>query len=192
MGTLETAAKKQRRMSAVQQAILATVAVSGLLAVAMVAGNTIQLLRKIPRFKKQFRYRSDKILTRLAQDKFITFEERRGKRYVRITSEGSRQLMLRGNELIRLATKPKRWDKRWRVVIFDIPEYRRSIRDSLRTTMRRFGFYRLQDSVWVYPYDCEDVVALLKTDLRAGASVLYMIVEKMENDRHLKEHFLLR
>lgn len=55
--------------------------------------------------------------------------------------------------------------------------------------MQSFGFYRLQDSVWVYPYDCEDVIGLLKTNLGLGSAVLYMIVEKIENDRRLREHF---
>ena len=88
--------------------------------------------------------------------------------------------------------KRKRWDKHWRVIIFDIPERRRGTRDRLRIVMREAGFYRLQDSVWLYPHDCEDFVTLLKADLKIGAAVLYMVVEKIENDSKLKEHFLLR
>lgn len=48
---------------------------------------------------------------------------------------------------------------------------------------------RLQDSVWIYPYDCEDLVALMKADLRIGADVLYMIVERLERDKYLRRHF---
>jgi len=179
-------------MGKVQQAMLATIALSGLIAVMMIAPNTLQLLGKIPKFKKQFKYRSNNILTRLAQGGYIIFEERHGKKYARITPSGSRALLLRGQQLSALLIKPKRWDKRWRVVVFDIPEYRRNVRDSLRSMMRGFGFYRLQDSVWVYPHDCEDVIALLKAELKTGASVLYMIVERIENDQHLKEYFLVR
>jgi len=53
-------------------------------------------------------------------------------------------------------------------------------------------FFRLQDSVWVFPYDCEDFMALPKADLRVGRNVLYVIVEKIENDKHLNEHFGLK
>ena len=87
------------------------------------------------------------------------------------------------------AEKKRRWDKRWRVVVFDIPEKHRRTRDSLRSSMRELGFYRLQDSVWVYPHDCEEVVMLIKTEMRVGAALLYMIVEKLENDSKLREHF---
>ena len=49
--------------------------------------------------------------------------------------------------------------------------------------------YRLQDSVWVYPYDCEDIIGLLKTDIGVGKDLLYMIADEIENDRHLRENF---
>ena len=49
----------------------------------------------------------------------------------------------------------------------------------------------LQDSVWLYPYDCEDLVTLLKADLKIGNAILYIIAEKIENDSHLKAHYHL-
>lgn len=57
--------------------------------------------------------------------------------------------------------------------------------------MQNIGFYRLQDSVWLYPYDCEDFIALLKADLKIGNAILYMVVEKIENDAKIKTHFSL-
>ena len=192
MGTLEKDARHQRRMGKMQQAMLSAIELSGLVLVMMAAPNTLQLLGKLPVLNKKFRYRSNNILTRLAQDGYVVFEERAGKKYVRITPAGEKALALRGNKLLQQARERKRWDKRWRVVIFDIPERRRATRSALRALMISFGFYRLQDSVWIYPHDCEDVIALAKTELKTGASVLYMIVEKLENDRHLKDHFGLK
>ena len=63
------------------------------------------------------------------------------------------------------------------------------MRNQLRLFMREFGFVRLQDSVWIYPHDCEDVIALAKANFRIGWDVLYMIVEQLERDKHLREHF---
>ena len=76
--------------------------------------------------------------------------------------------------------------------MFDIPEKRRKTRDQLRMRMRGMGFFRLQDSAWVYPHDCEEIVGLLKTELRLGSTVIYMIVESIENDTRLREHFGIR
>ncbi len=192
MGTLEEAVRKRRRLGYVQQATLAAIGIAGILLVGMAAPNTLQLLGKIPGNKYRFKNQSAHILTRLACEGYITFQEKEGKRYARITEAGRRALAVRGNILGQQIQRKKRWDKRWRVVIFDIPEYRRQTRNRLRAMMRSFGFYRLQDSVWIYPYDCEDVIALVKTELKTGASVLYVIVEKLENDQHLRQEFFLR
>ena len=86
----------------------------------------------------------------------------------------------------------RRWDKRYRMVIFDIPQSRRGTRDRLRSLMRAAGFYRLQQSVWVHPYDCEELITLVKAELRVGGSVLYAIVEEIENDVRIKDHFGLK
>ena len=85
--------------------------------------------------------------------------------------------------------RPKKWDRKWRVIIFDIPEKKRNVRDHIRTLFKSAGFYLLQDSVWVYPYDCEDVLTLLKSDLGVGKDILYLIVDELENDKHLRESF---
>ena len=83
----------------------------------------------------------------------------------------------------------KRWDGKWRILIFDIPERRKILREKIRNTLHSVGFVRLQDSVWAYPYDCEDFVALLKADFRVGNDLLYMIVEELEGGRRLQEQF---
>lgn len=88
--------------------------------------------------------------------------------------------------------KKRRWNGRWRVVIFDVPERRRQTRDRLRDIMKEVGFVRLQDSVWVFPYDCEDFITLLKAELKIGVAILYMVVEQIENDKYLREHFGLK
>ena len=122
----------------------------------------------------------------------IEFERREGKSYARITPAGKRVLAFEEQKTALNNKKKRQWDKRWRVIIFDIPEKRRRTRDRLRITMRELGFAHLQDSVWVYPYDCEDLVALLKADLKIGAAVLYMVVEHIENDKRLRAQFALK
>jgi len=45
--------------------------------------------------------------------------------------------------------------------------------------------------MWIYPYDCEDFLALLKTDFRMGRNVLYIIADRVEADKKLRQHFNL-
>lgn len=85
--------------------------------------------------------------------------------------------------------KPKKWDGKWRILIFDISEKRKRDRDKLRFILRSIGFFKLQNSVWVYPYDCEDLINLLKTDLHIGKAILYIVADKIEYDINLKKRF---
>ena len=191
MGVLERKSRTNRRLGAFQTAALAVVAIGVVVFIASTAPNAAQLLRFFPGYKKgaRFNFQVKSALSRLVAKGLVVFVEKGGKRYARITEKGKHMLDL---ETARMqVVKKKRWDRRWRLVIFDIPERRRSVRIRLRKFMASCGFERLQDSVWTYPYDCEDLIALVKAEFRIGADALYLIVEQMEHDKHLREHFRL-
>ena len=190
MGDLERSARKERRLGAFQQAILYA-AVGGVMVAIGAVPDFSKIIKYYIKGKKnpRFNYHAKTVLGNLARRGFVMFEERDGRRYARITEKGKRVLQLETQKAEHL--KKRKWDRRWRVVTFDIPEKRRGVRSRLRYFMEEYGFVRLQNSVWTYPYDCEDLVALVKADLRIGTSVLYLIVERLENDKHLREHFKL-
>lgn len=193
MGIIEAGARKKRLYTNVQQALLVTVALTGVVLVAAIAPNAPAVLAKLPSIKRaQLRYQYKTALGRLAAQGHVTFEMRDGKRYARITESGRKVLAFEQEKTILSGTKKRRWNGRWRVVIFDVPERRRRTRDRLRNAMQEVGFVRLQDSVWVFPYDCEEFIALLKAELKIGSAILYMVVEHIENDKHLKAHFGLK
>ena len=108
--------------------------------------------------------------------------------YLRLTSKGEKQLRSLALSLA-APHRLRRWDKKWRILIFDIPERQSSGRKRLRMQLSSVGFVRLQDSVWVYPYPCDDFVSLLKAELRIGKDMLYMIVDSLEGDGYLRKHF---
>ncbi|MFH1178576.1 MAG: hypothetical protein V1711_02560 [bacterium] len=193
MGTIEISAQKKRRKGYIQQAILATVALSGVVLIAAIAPGVPAALAKLPSIKRaQLRARYRTALGRLAALGYITFEKQDGKSYARITDTGRKKLAFELEKKKLDLSKKRHWNGRWRVIIFDVPERRRNTRDRLRIIMQELGFVRLQDSVWVFPYDCEDFIALLKAELKIGTAVLYMVVEEIENDKHLREHFGLK
>jgi len=190
MGRLETASRKRKRKQDIQHAVLATIAISGLLAWAAIAPNTLQLLRYVPKDKFKFLYRTKTATARIVAKGLAVWVERDGKKYLRITEKGRKEFAFEQAK-VSLKNQKKKWDGRWRMVAFDIPERRRAVRFHLREIMREIGFTRLQDSVWVYPYDCEDFIALLKAELKIGKDVLYAIADTVENDKHLRQHYCL-
>lgn len=85
--------------------------------------------------------------------------------------------------------KPKKWDKKWRVILFDIPENRKAIREILRYHLKRLGFYEFQKSVFVHPYDCKDEIDYLIEFYDIRKFVRFMVADSIDNELHLKEHF---
>lgn len=84
---------------------------------------------------------------------------------------------------------PKTWDKKWRLVIFDIPKDKKLLRDILRTRLKRIGFHQLQKSVFIYPYDCWEQIKALKYIYGLGAYLQYIVAENIETEIDLIDYF---
>jgi DNA-binding transcriptional regulator PaaX len=108
---------------------------------------------------------------------------------VRIEFTNKGKEYLRKHELEDLSIQnPKHWDGQWHFVIFDVPEKYRYARGVLRDTLKRLGFFRMQQSVWVYPYACEEEVDFLVEFLHLRTSVL-QFVGRIKHDEVLREYF---
>ncbi len=193
MGILESESSKRLRRVKITQIVLGTIALAGVLSIALVAPNAMQIIKVFDKGKKRkmkAEYSINRALDRLIEDGSIKKTLIDGKLHFELTGQGRKKF----NELFHhysMLKKPKRWDGRWRIVSFDVFEKRRKIRDRLRETLKRVGFIQLHQSMWVFPYDCEDLVTLLKSELRVGKNVLYIIADRIESDKLLKKHFKL-
>ncbi|MBU2109853.1 hypothetical protein KKB71_02815 [Patescibacteria group bacterium] len=85
--------------------------------------------------------------------------------------------------------KPKQWDKKWRVVLFDIPEKIKRTREAIRIHLKNLGFYEFQKSVFVHPYDCKNEIDYLIEFYDVRKFVRFIIADSLDNELHLKKHF---
>ena len=85
--------------------------------------------------------------------------------------------------------KPKKWDGKFRVIIFDIKVSKNRERTAVRRQLIVWGFLRLQNGVWVHPFECFEVVSLLKEHFGVKSEVVYMTVESIESDSFLRKQF---
>lgn len=183
--------KKRTGKGEVAKVVMNLLAVGGLISVAVLAPNALQVLAPMltgSRADRQ-RYYIKTVIGRLAGKGLIKFvKNSRGPTVACLTAVGKQEL-----ERYELGEKkidvPKKWDGKYRVIIFDIKEGRRSIRDELRIWLSNLGFVRLQNSVWAHPYECREVITLLKSHFKIGRDVLYLVVESVENDKWLRKHF---
>ncbi len=87
--------------------------------------------------------------------------------------------------------KPNQWDKKWRVVLFDIPEKIKKAREAMRRHLKNLGFYEFQKSVFVHPYDCKDEIDYLIEFYDLRRFVRFIIADSLDNELHLKNYFKL-
>ena len=85
--------------------------------------------------------------------------------------------------------RPEKWDKRWHVVIFDIPVKFNKARRAMTIKLKELGFYQLQRSVWAYPFPCEDEVLFVAAIFNVERFIDILLVERMFNDYKLRNFF---
>ena len=193
---VEHGAQEIRRRTNIQKIVLRTIATAGILSVALLAPNALELLAVTDKRSGKRRRMNPKYLIDSAFGKLLTrgeicFEEGPYGKMVRLTDEGK---LVLGRMIAKSpdSRKHTRWDSRWRMVIYDISEKRKGTRLALQRTLRAFGFYQLQASVWMYPHECEELLILLKANFKIGRDVLYAVVEKVEGDDKMKKYFGLK
>ncbi|KKP31937.1 MAG: hypothetical protein UR22_C0017G0001, partial [Parcubacteria group bacterium GW2011_GWC2_32_10] len=154
----------RKRYGEITKDILSTMAVAGLITVAVtlspnllynIAKEIIKIKKKDWKYKNTDARKLSRSLAGLNKNKIIILKEVNGKFVVELTEKGRRvvgEIQFENMEI----KKQKVWDGKWRIVIFDIPENQRRVeRNALRGKLQNLGFYQIQKSVWAYPYPCE-------------------------------------
>lgn len=174
--------------------LLRSLAAVGVIGIALVAPKMTRLLKELDRPAKnrtQLYRRITQGISRLEQKGLVTVSGKYGKRRVEITEKGL-EVMKQGEFGEYAIPEPVFWDGKWRVLIFDINERRRRVRNQLRRLLQGAGFIRIQDSVWVYPYPCDEFVSLVRAHLKSGiGEIRSFVAEALESDKALREHFRL-
>lgn len=183
--------QKQKRVP-IRNLLLRSLATVGVVGIAIIAPKMTRLLKELDRpakNRKQLYQRIAQGIGRLEQDGLVTVSGEYAKRKVEITEKGIKILeQIEFDE--QTIPEPAFWDGKWRVLIFDINERRRRVRDQLRRLLQGAGFVRIQDSVWVYPYPCDEFISLVRAHLKSGVGEMrHFVAEALESDKGLREHF---
>ncbi len=144
---------------------------------------------------KMFEIARTRAARRHAQRRAIVLLKKRG---LIILNDERLHITVKGEALLsRVVSKMRtaihdnraRWDGKWRLVAFDIPEDIREARDALRFVLKKAGFLLLQQSIWVHPCDCEELRHLLAADARLSGRVIYARVDEQSDEERLLKHF---
>lgn len=184
--------RHQEKAKEIGAIVLGVVAAAGIItAAAVMPGIAIiaKLFPNQPDWRR--RYYTGAALRGLIRRGLVE-EVRHGRTVGYQLTDRGREYLARSEFSVAEFVPPRKWDGKWRLVAFDVPEKRRHIRDHLRTHLTRLGFYPLQQSVWLFPHPCEDIVRLIKVDLSLGSKVQCFTFKKFddrEDEQSWRLHF---
>jgi len=121
----------------------------------------------------------------------VNYEYKGKQVHISLTEEGKKRAQKYSIDDLKI-TKPKKWDKKWRVLIFDISEKRKNRRDALRGKIKELGLYQIQKSVWVCPYHFQKEIDVMKDFFGFKSyEMTTFIATELENENHLISYFNL-
>lgn len=114
-----------------------------------------------------------------------------GKITIRLSNKGQKQAV--EYDLDDLEIKPlKKWDKKWRIVLFDIPENKKKARDAFKRRLNQLGFSLIQKSAYVLPYPCDAELKRLTSVYAIDQYVKLIVADYVEGqDSQIKNYYLV-
>jgi hypothetical protein len=127
--------------------------------------------------KKKQRRTFSQFINYLKKRGLIKIKNLEGKKGILLTSKGKERALKVKFKCIK---KEKREDGKWIMVIFDIPEKKRKIRDLFRKNLQALGYQKLQKSIWVCPYEVFKETEELVRDYSIDHYVRIFLIEEIE------------
>jgi len=147
------------------------------------------LQRDYKKWRKYKKKQLHNVFYNFQKNGYIEIDWQGKQMYMSLTKEGKKKAnWLQVDEL--KIKKPRKWDKRWRIVMFDVSEKNKFKREVFRGKLKELDFYELQKSVWITPFNCLDEINLLKDFLNFSDKEVRMIIAtEIGEEESLKKKF---
>ena|SRR3989338_3394011 len=150
------------------------------------------LIKSVSSSQKIHPYKVRRAITTLEKSNLINLQREGDQIYVTLEEKGYKKVAQYSlKKLLDYKLKQKKWDGKWFMVFFDIPETQRVKRNYLRDFLKEIGFYQYQLSVYIFPYECESEINFIKQVVEGAKYTKYIIADKIEDEETIKRHFKL-
>lgn len=131
-------------------------------------------------------------IRKLYQSKLIDYKENEdGTTTIILSEKGKRKVLQYDIDKMKIKSS-NCWDGLWRMVVFDVPETLKNGRNALSGKIKELGFYPMQKSVFIYPYQCKNEIDFIVEFFGLKKYVRFLTVKETDIDLHLKSHFGLK
>lgn len=145
------------------------------------ARHELKKKKRIKNFQRSFYY--------LKSQGMINVKNKGGQIYISLTEEGKKKAGKYKIDDLKIK-KSKKWDRKWRILIFDIKEKQKIKREALRGKIKELGLYQLQESVWVCPYEFQKEMEMLRDFFSLNKNEMKVITaSEIEDDKGIRLFF---
>ena len=169
---------KKYKKGEITKIVLKTLLVVGFVTVALAAPNAVQLFKYFKPKHAPERNRIKKSLSRLEKQGLI---KRRGAMdgYFVLTAKGKARAMRHQLETTKIK-RQKKWDRKWRLVLFDIPQEKMKARQAINFALKKIGCVHYQKSVFITPFPCEKEVDFAGDVFGVRDHIKIIVAERVE------------
>ncbi len=129
-----------------------------------------------------------KSLSYLQKNRLVSVTEKDGQQVVTLSEDGKKRMLSYNLDQMTIK-EPKAWDGDWRIVIFDIPEQKKLGREAFRSKLKQLGFFQLQKSCFIYPFDCKSEIDFISEMYEVSPYVNFIVAKEIEGASLLKKSF---
>ncbi len=172
--------------------ILKGLAVGGLIIASFALPNLPQVFSLFGVKTARDRYRMRRTFEALKKQKLIELQEQNDVIVMKITSEGEARVKKYKFDELRII-RPKKWDNKYYVICFDIPQKYKRARDAISAKLKDMEIYPLQKSVFICPFECQDEVDFIGEVFNVRRFIKYFVVEKLDeiDEKNIKRYYNL-
>ena len=172
--------------------ILKTIFFGGVIYVAASSPYFITRLMKLYFCEQKYKNKNfSSAFDYLKKNDLIRIVKRNKQIFVYLTKEGKKKAGKYQINDLKIADC-KSWDGLWRLAIFDIPQEKRYHRELFRGKIKELGFYLLQKSVWLHPFECGREINLLKSFFGlSNENIRVITATSIGDDAEIKKYFKL-
>ncbi len=176
---------KIQRRGLILEKVLSTLA-NATIALAKNPGRTTGSLYRAMREFESLQQISDEQLHNVAKyivgKKYITLRKNsRGRAEIVLTENGKKSYQSAAIRNLKPPTQEP-WDRKWRIVLFDIPNYSKRARDAFAATLKRLGFLPMQKSVFLCPYPCEEELEVVADFFGVSDNIDIIVADRLTRE----------
>lgn len=157
------------------------------------SGSPRRYFRVLKDFKKDWREIESRSLHRIvkkfSENKLVeVIDNADGSSTVKISEKGKRLALRYQIDEMKIPIM-KKWDGKWRIILFDIPERHGRARRALQHLLKTMGFYQFQKSVFIHPFECSDEITFVTNFFGVQPYVRSIVAQSIDNEAIIKKHY---